>query len=176
MAWSPDDRELVFHTNGFHNADDSFHIVDVGSGNIRKSVLEGVGHHLRKTGYSSDGKYFASIQSDETGFKELIQICDASTGETMATGSRHNEYIYCVDWHPDNLHVASSGTAGDVKIWNMQTGQSQVIWQSNMAVPQVQWSTDGKFLSIADWNDPVRVWDHRNHGASVRTCKDTRPN
>ncbi len=107
--------------------------------------------------WSPDGKYLAVPYS-----KAMVRIWDTSTWEVVQSFSAHTGDVWDVDWSPDGSRLVSQDFNGMGYVWDFATGQVVQIF-TNINTPSVDWSPDGKFISIAiTGNDPTltmrRAW------------------
>ena len=113
--------------------------------------------------YSPDGKRLASAG-------EGVKVWDAQTGhELLSLKGRNGDWTSgsSVAFSPDGKHLASTWddakqekdyTAGEVKVWDAQTGRELLSIKGDISTFALAFSPDGKRLASAD-DKKVKVWD-----------------
>jgi WD40 repeat protein len=96
-----------------------------------------------------------------------LVACDLSataTGTARIPGKHlswsHDNWIHCLDVHPDGARVATGGTDRHIKLWRW--GQEKPladIAAHDDCVRAVAFSPDGKLLASAGDDGRVRLWD-----------------
>ncbi|XZE53827.1 protein kinase domain-containing protein [Planctomycetaceae bacterium SH139] len=158
VSWHPNDQEVTFFSNGYGDEEDAIQVLDLVTGSIRKIFLDGIGHHTRETGYSPDGKYFATSLGQQHE-RYAIVIFDTENWEVIDRKDLHSAYILSIARHPGGQNIASASIDGTAKLWELDSGDSSVLFQSSDGIASVDWSGDGDYLAIAGWDSGVRIWD-----------------
>ena len=120
--------------------------------------------------WSPDGKQLATASWDGT-----ARIWDAASGSSIRTfedhGSspdggkgttemrEHGERVSSVSWSPDGQRLATSGWNGEAKVWDVHTGQEQLVLRSSRELSAAAFSPDGKKLVTASNDRTARIWD-----------------
>jgi WD40 repeat protein len=111
--------------------------------------------------FSPKGDRVASGSADQT-----VRVWEAATGKAVLTLKGHNGHINAVAFSPKDgrwLAVASSTVAffgvGEVKLWDMSTGQVRHTFNSPVATQCVAFSPDGKRLAFADADKMLTLFD-----------------
>jgi len=73
----------------------------------------------------------------------------------------HSRGVRALAWSPDGRSVASGADDGSVRLWNAETGASQILHQHDDAVRGVAFSRDGRFVGSTS-NDHT-VWIGEPH-------------
>lgn len=97
----------------------------------------------------------------------LIIACDAkifaqTTNSLVWTQTVFYGDIFSISWSPDSKKIASIGWAGDLKLWDVETGQMLgSFWGHTpgiLAAKSVAWSPDGSKIATGGYKEIV-VWD-----------------
>ncbi|MEL7036344.1 MAG: WD40 repeat domain-containing protein [Cyanobacteria bacterium J06592_8] len=82
----------------------------------------------------------------------------------------HSTWVYAVAISPDNKYLASGSYDGQIKIWNLKTGQllHQLSGHTD-AIQTLAISPDG-ILASGGWDNRVRLWNLET-GTLIRTLK-----
>jgi WD40 repeat protein len=131
------------------------------------------GHELRKwrahdanatcLAFSPDSRYLASGSWD-TNVKvwDVEQVLKPEVPEPLLR-RQHTSRVWSVSFSPDGQRLASAGgreadDKGEVKVWDMKTGQEALAWSLTRAVRCVHFSPDGLRLATSG-QDMLQVWD-----------------
>jgi hypothetical protein len=90
-----------------------------------------------------------------------VRVWDADTGQDAFSFPGHTSAVRGVAFHPESRWLASSGTDGAVRIWDLTTGREaqKLIGQHAGWVYGVAFSEDGRRLVSASVDDTAKVWD-----------------
>src|SRR5450755_1161565 len=76
----------------------------------------------------------------------------------------HTSEINRITWSPDGSMLASSSFDKAVRVWNVQTGQSQFFRVGHTgAIYSVAWSSDGLALASCSQDKSITVWDTQSY-------------
>lgn len=77
-------------------------------------------HHgwIRALAVSPDGRYVASAGNDK-----LVRLCSTSDPQDVRTLAGHQEHVYSLAFHPTGGRLVSGDLKGNVKEWNLETGE-----------------------------------------------------
>ena len=57
------------------------------------------------------------------GPQKMVRIFDTDSGESVFELKKHTDWIYCVDYSPDGVLVASGDRSGGLHVWEAETGR-----------------------------------------------------
>ncbi len=158
VAWSPNGEDIATlwsdNTLQVWNASDgieSFHVSDIGWG--------------AGLAFSPDGgKYLASVDTDTTFQIFNVHACKAQPGRCrpLLIYRGHEGPIEALSWSPDGTKIASASDDGTVRIWDVHTGKTLLVYRDH--TPQarftaVAWSPNGKRIVSGDDRGHVQIWD-----------------
>jgi len=112
--------------------------------------------------FSPDGKLLAS------GHMSDIRLWNVETHQLVSTMSEaHTNGVACLSFSPDGKRLASGGGDCNVRIWDIQGGESvatlegRVVmdFRSEYVVSSLCFSPDGKLLAAGSIGDGIRVWN-----------------
>ncbi len=92
-----------------------------------------------------------NAESDECLLK-LTQILSYPRYERKIK-TEHISTVSAVDWHPDNIKIATADAAGIIKVWNSIT--EQLLYEmmgGGSRIKKIEWDPEGTKLAIADGN------------------------
>jgi WD40 repeat protein len=161
VAWLPDGRRAVSGSR-----DLTARLWDTIDGQEAQTLR----HHsapVRGLAFSLDGRRLASCGQDGS-----VWVCDIQAGFTGRLVGRMGTEVHAVAFSPDGHRLAAvggrpgpSGGAGEVAVWDMDTGES---WRhpAHHGVARAVWfHQDGSRLltagGIPDRPDAVKAWDPR---------------
>jgi WD40 repeat protein len=106
--------------------------------------------------FSPDGRYLASGGADQ---KVLVWSADGGKVRLVLEG--HTDFIWGMAFSPDGERLASASW-GEVKVWDLKTGEVRTLSGHAGVVWSVAFSPDGKRLAAASGykgRGEVKVWD-----------------
>jgi WD40 repeat protein len=130
--------------------------------------------------FSPDGKLLAVAIGDYaaddmvTGHNKRpceVRVWDTVTGQELYILRGHTNCVWSVSFSPDGKRLASAAGPyvgpgktdkypGEVKIWDMRTGQEVCTLQGHAGpVYGVTFSPDGRRLATANADGSVKIWD-----------------
>ncbi|DBB18543.1 hypothetical protein WJX82_001381 [Trebouxia sp. C0006] len=91
----------------------------------------------------------------------VAQLTDLKTGKPAAALKGHLDYSFAAAWHPDGNLLATGNQDTTTRIWDIrQPGKSLAVLSGRMgAVRSLRFSSDGRFLAMAEPADFVHVFD-----------------
>ncbi|KAJ6919889.1 hypothetical protein NC651_013739 [Populus alba x Populus x berolinensis] len=111
---------------------------------------------VNNTSVSPDGKLLAVL-----GDSAECLIADANSGKVTGSLKGHLDYSFSSAWHPDGLILASGNQDTTCRLWDIRNlSQSLAVLKGNMgAIRALKFTSDGKFLAMAEPADFVHVFD-----------------
>lgn len=81
--------------------------------------------------------------------------------QTVVTLSGHFDYSFASSWHPDGMTFATGNQDKTCRIWDMRNLSKSVgVLKSNLgAIRSIRYSSDGKYMAVAEPADFVHVYD-----------------
>ncbi len=136
-------------------------------GERRPVALDGHGQPIHDSGWSRDGRTFAT-----TGYDGQVRVWDAAGGRTLASLSPHAGYACSVAVSPEGRWVASGGSADAfVKIHESAGGREiRSIATPGGATYALAFSGDARYLAGVQADGHLRAW-RTSDGAEVYSIK-----
>lgn len=106
--------------------------------------------------WSPDGRYLASISSDEQA--TYRHIWEVASGKQLHVYEQPG-HVRTIQWSPDGQRIATAGWGQTVQIWNPFSGE-QLLAYSGHAGPTeaLAWSPDGMRI-VSGGDNGLHVWD-----------------
>ncbi|KAE9609030.1 putative transcription factor WD40-like family [Lupinus albus] len=114
---------------------------------------------VNNTSVSPDGKLLA-VLGDST---ECL-IADANTGKVTASLKGHLDYSFASAWHPDGQILATGNQDTTCRLWDIRNlSQSIAVLKGRMgAIRALSFTSDGRFLAMAEPADFVHIFDSKS--------------
>ncbi|KAK8335487.1 hypothetical protein V6Z12_A09G058000 [Gossypium hirsutum] len=111
------------------------------------------------TSVSPDGKLLA-VLGDSTD----CLIADAQSGKVTGTLEGHLDYSFASSWHPDWNILATGNQDTTCRLWDVRKpSQSLAVLKGRMgAIRALKFTSDGRFLAMAEPADFVHVFDTKS--------------
>ena len=120
-------------------------------------AMHQVDHHQS---YRGDGAPSPDASLVATGGRDKrIRISDRRTGKVLRVLSGHPNSVRSLAWSPDGATLASGDTAGQVRLWDVATGESRVLAGHRNEVLKLLFRAGGDDLVSASRDGTVRIWD-----------------
>ena len=82
----------------------------------------------------------------------------------MKTLQWRGERISSLTWSGEQGVLASSAGSGDIRIWNVETGESLAeIKEHREPAGYLSFSPDGELFASGSNDNTIKIWDWRNH-------------
>ncbi|TYJ35526.1 hypothetical protein E1A91_A05G243000v1 [Gossypium mustelinum] len=111
---------------------------------------------VNNTSVSPDGKLLAVL-----GDSVECLIVDAQSGKITNSLKGHLDYSFASAWHPDGHILATGNQDTSCRLWDIRNlSKSLAILKGRMgAIRGVKFTSDGRFLAIAEPADFVHIFD-----------------
>ncbi|XP_050265329.1 uncharacterized WD repeat-containing protein C2A9.03-like isoform X1 [Quercus robur] len=122
---------------------------------------------VNNTSVSPDGK-LVSVLGDSA---ECL-IADAQSGKVVGNLKGHLDYSFASAWHPDGQILATGNQDTTCRLWDIRNlSESVAVIKGRMgAIRAVKFSSDGRFMAMAEPADFVHVFDTKSgyvHGQEI---------
>lgn len=121
---------------------------------------------VNNTSVSPDGKLIA-VLGDSTD----CLIADTQSGKTIGHLKGHLDYSFSSAWHPDGNILATGNQDTTCRLWDVRKlSESLTVLKGRMgSIRGIKFSTDGRFMAMAEPADFVHVFDV---GADYRKAQE----
>ncbi|KAE8733136.1 Detected protein of confused Function [Hibiscus syriacus] len=111
---------------------------------------------VNSTSVSRDGKLLAVL-----GDSADCLIADANSGKVTGTLKGHLDYSFASAWHPDGNILATGNQDTTCRLWDIRNlSESHAVLKGRMgAIRALKFTSDGRFLAMAEPADFVHVFD-----------------
>jgi WD40 repeat protein len=146
---SPDGRRVALTVFDPPSNKHYLHVYDVASG---EQLLSAQGAPLA---YSPDGRWLAAQAADS----QTVLLLDARTHETAARFSGHEKPVGSAAFSPDSRRLASCSLDRTVRVWQVESGECQVLRGHTDEVFAAAFHPDGRRLATGGRDRAVWLWD-----------------
>ena len=152
-------NSVVFHPDGkmiaSAGADQTIKLWDVSSGMLIRTFTGHKGRIL-DISFSSSGDTLASSGIDRT-----IRLWNTNSGNKIAAFRDDDFYPSSAYIHPHSRIVFSAGSSGDegnIKIWDIVTGNAIFKLRRYNPVDELCFAADGKTFATAENSNEINIW------------------
>ncbi|XP_043696794.1 uncharacterized WD repeat-containing protein C2A9.03-like isoform X1 [Telopea speciosissima] len=114
---------------------------------------------VNNTSVSPDGKLLAVL-----GDSADCLIADAQSGKVVGNLKGHLDYSFSSAWHPDGRILATGNQDTTCRLWDVRKlSESLDVLKGRMgAIRAVKFTSDGRFMAMAEPADFVHIYDSRS--------------
>jgi WD40 repeat protein len=147
LAFTPDNRTLA--SSAF---DHTMRLWDVQSGASRTIDISGAG--AEEIEVSPDGATIYTLSRIESG----VRAWDAKSGAPRGLLRGHDGPVRHFTLSPDGARMATAGSDGSVRLWDLQSGESRALRGHAGPVFGVAFTPDGRAVVSGGTDGTVRLW------------------
>uniref|UniRef100_A0A5B7B521 Uncharacterized protein n=1 Tax=Davidia involucrata TaxID=16924 RepID=A0A5B7B521_DAVIN len=120
---------------------------------------------VNNTSVSPDGK-LVGVLGDNT---ECL-IADAQSGKVVGNLKGHMDYSFASAWHPDGRILATGNQDTTCRLWDIRNlSKSMAVLKGKMgAIRAIKFTSDGRFMAMAEPADFVHIFDTRSGYAKAQ--------
>ncbi|XP_027094106.1 uncharacterized WD repeat-containing protein C2A9.03-like isoform X2 [Coffea arabica] len=117
---------------------------------------------VNNTSVSPDGRLLAVLGDNPESL-----IADAHSGKVVGTLKGHLDYGFASAWHPDGRMLATGNQDTTCRLWDIRNlSKSVCVLKGRMgAIRAIRFTSDGRFLAMAEPADFVHVFDTKSEYA-----------
>jgi WD40 repeat protein len=130
-------------------------VFDSATGAVVARLRVGVSHDTKALAYSPDGRWLAGAGADQ----RTVCLFDAHTYEPAGQFPGHDGVIRAVTFAPDSRRLASCSSDRTVRLWQIDSGDCQVLRGHTDEVFAVAFHPDGTRLATAGRDRVVWLWN-----------------
>ena len=160
VKYSPDGTQMIYRT------DDDLRVLDVHN----KTCLYRLKEMFRPL-FRLDDKHIAVISKNKK-----IHVLDAKTGECLRIFEKEWNDDFLCGFNNDGKIISSVEMAGNTSIWDVKTGECQILKWPKDYTSYVCLSPDCKKIATRYFSGKVGVWDvQKGKSLQVLTCLNKEP-
>ncbi|KAG5541703.1 hypothetical protein RHGRI_021510 [Rhododendron griersonianum] len=120
---------------------------------------------VNNTSVSPDGKLMAVL-----GDSVECLVADTQSGKVLGNLKGHFDYSFASAWHPDGQIFATGNQDTTCRLWDIRNlSQSITVLKGRMgAIRAIQFTSDGRFMAMAEAADFVHIFDTQSAYAKVQ--------
>ncbi|KAG1901931.1 WD40-repeat-containing domain protein [Suillus fuscotomentosus] len=151
VSYSPEASMIA--TGGFTYNENGIKIRDAKTGELLSTIK--LDRTVWSLSWTSEKKLIAGLNDGS------IKIFDTATWQQIAVLEGHTDVVSSLTLFPNDRLLASASWDGTARLWNLDTNlQIGPPLQHKNDVTCAAFSTDGKLLSTAGWQDEIAyIWD-----------------
>lgn len=98
------------------------------------------------------------------------EIFDLNSGKLTYILNEHQDYGFCLDWHPNGIHLATGNQDTTCRVWDIRNTKTSlhVLPAEIGSVYNTKYSKDGRFLAFAEAIDYVNIYDSQKNYESFQ--------
>eukprot|EP00250_Pteridium_aquilinum_P014631 c22105_g1_i1 orf=177-1520(+) len=111
---------------------------------------------VNHTSVSPDNRFVVVVGDSADGF-----LADSQTGKVLATMKGHLDFCFASAWHPNGHIFATGNQDTSCRLWDIRNLSSSLAALKGRigAIRSLRFSSDGRFLAMAEPADFVHVFD-----------------
>ncbi|XP_074310827.1 putative WD repeat-containing protein C2A9.03 [Silene latifolia] len=114
---------------------------------------------VNHTSLSPDGRMLVVVGDHADGL-----LVDSRNGKTITPLVGHKDFSFATAWSPDGFNFATGNQDRTCRIWDVRNlSKSLAVLKGNLgAIRSMRYSSDGRFMAMAEPADFVHVFDVKN--------------
>ncbi|XP_074572595.1 putative WD repeat-containing protein C2A9.03 isoform X1 [Curcuma longa] len=111
---------------------------------------------VNSTSTSPDGRLLAIVGDNKDGL-----LVDPQSGKVASNLKGHFDYSFASAWHPDGSIIATGSQDKTCRLWDVRnTSHSLAVLKGRIgAIRGIEFSSDGRFMAMAEAADFIHVYD-----------------
>ncbi|CAL5348744.1 unnamed protein product [Camellia sinensis] len=132
------------------------------NGSVRVTAAN---NDAQNTAVSPDGKLLAVL-----GDSADCLLADAQSGKVLGNLKGHLDYSFSSAWHPDGQILATGNQDTTCRLWDIRNlSESLCVLKGRMgAIRAVRFTSDGRFMAMAEPADFVHIFDTQSNYAQAQ--------
>jgi WD40 repeat protein len=150
LAFGEDGKSLITFAG-----DRTLRIWDAASGRLLREQTIPDGDQARNAVLSPDGRLLAF---QDFGAMDTLYLWDIGRNELRHQLSVGLDYQLRAAFSPDNRTLVTTQETGEVKAWDVASGESRLLGKQKREALSLSYSADGTLVTLS-WEPVVRFWD-----------------